>query len=129
MPRVVVLECEHYLTVRYCLPVCGRVSGDAGGWQQGDGGSAPVKGVLVGLAVDGRGIGVGEAFASMRVDFASGVAASPAALEGPTLSASLLLHQRSLSIGVRTTVTHARCPALCVCYLLLSLHFSIDCTC
>ena len=32
--------------------------------------AVPVKGVVDGLAVDGRGNGVGEAFAVMRFDFA-----------------------------------------------------------
>jgi hypothetical protein len=55
---------------RVVLPACNNGQRGwlwmAAGWWAG----APVKGVVDGLAVDGRGNGVGEAFAVMRVDFA-----------------------------------------------------------
>jgi hypothetical protein len=63
----------------------------AAGWWAG----APIKGVVDGLAVDGRGNGVGEAFAVMRVDFAWwGWALGPRSIlgGGAACSASSTLH-------------------------------------
>ena len=62
--------------------------------------AVPVKGVVDGLAVDGRGNGVGEAFAVMRFDFAGakwGVFGSEARAWSSCLLSALVGRHPSIS--------------------------------
>jgi hypothetical protein len=106
------------VTVWYCLPTWSVRRIVADGWQQGSWAGAPVKGVVDGLAVDGRGNGVGEAFAGYEIDFAWW------GLEGrsvpPTVGGASLLCSRwagDITIS-RSGVTHVQAIVIAVstCY-------------